>query len=95
MADKVTQTKILGVGLEYYHEDTESGKDGMKTVYLKIPTARTGLTKEQIDTAILGLIGGNTPILKTTYGDPFDTSTAISTAYTESVSKTEIDIGIE
>lgn len=91
MADKTTNTEILGVGLEYIDTDTST----TKTVYLKVQNPRTSLTEQQIKEQTLKLISGTDPILLTPQGQTFDTSTAIATAYTESVERTDYDIGVE
>ena len=88
MADTVSTSNILGVGLEYM--DTETLK--AKTTYLKIPNPKANLTETQIKNAVSNLISGENPILLTTQGEPFDSATAITTAYTESQEVIEIDI---
>lgn len=89
MADKVTEQKILAIGLEYE-------KDGSaRTAYIKIPNPRNNLTETQIKEATQKLLEGAEPILRSTTGAPLDSATAIVTAYTENVKTTEYDIGIE
>lgn len=90
MADKVTTTKILGVGLEYTKQD-----DGTKkTVYLKLPNPTSNLTESLIKEKVSTLITGTEPIFKTPDYHDFDSDTAITTAYTEQVQTVEFDIGI-
>lgn len=91
MADKVTTTQTLGIGLEYTDTETTT----TKTVYLKVENPRTGLTKQQITEQALKFISGTNPILMTPQAQQFDSSTAIATAYIEDVEKTEFDIGVE
>lgn len=93
MADKITEEKILAIGLEYEGVTSEGPKT--KTAYVKIPNPKTNLTEQQIKNVAMQLISGEGAILRDAEGDDFDTETAIVTAYTESVKKTVIDIGIE
>lgn len=88
MADSTTSTFILGVGLEY--EDTETAKT--KTTYLKIPNPKDDLTEQQIKTAVHTLIDGENPVLLDSYGNAFNSNTAIATAYTETQEVIDIEI---
>lgn len=90
MADKVTNTNIIGVGLEY----TKQADGSQKTVYLKMTNPRTDLTEATIKEKVNIFIGGNEPIFLTPDGQHFDTETAITTAYTETVQRTDFDIGV-
>lgn len=94
MADTVTTTNTLGIGFEYIDSETQK----TKTVYLKVPNPKNGLTESQIKTAAANLITGANPILlppENKSDIPFDTSTGIITAYTETIETTEYDIGVE
>lgn len=93
MADKITTENILAIGFEY--TDSETAK--AKTVYLKVPNPKNNLTEQEIKDTARGLISDNSthPILLTPQGEPFDSATAIATAYTEITTKRELDIGIE
>lgn len=92
MADKVTVTKTLGIGYEYLDSETQK----TKTVYLKVPNPKDNLTESQIKTAALNFINGEDPIfLPPNSSQPFDTATAIATAYREEIQTTNYDIGVE
>lgn len=92
MADKVTVTKTLGIGYEYLDSETQK----TKTVYLKVPNPKDNLTESQIKTAALNFITGEDPIfLPPNSSQPFDTATAIATAYREEIQTTNYDIGVE
>lgn len=92
MADKVTITKTLGIGYEYLDSETQK----TKTVYLKVPNPKDNLTESQIKTAALNFINGEDPIfLPPNSSEPFDTATAIATAYREEIQTTNYDIGVE
>ena len=93
MADTVSTSIILGIGVEY--TDTETQK--AKTTYLKIPNPKNNLTEQEIkDAAKLLVIGdeNNTyePLLLTSQGERFS-ETAILTAYREEQEIIELDIG--
>lgn len=88
MADKVTTTNTLGVGIEY--PDAEKGT--IKTAYLKIPNPKIGLTESQIKNAVGNLLTAE--ILKDIHGNVIST-TAIATAYTETQEVVDLDIGVE
>lgn len=91
MADKVTNSVILGVELDYIDTTT----DTEKSVYLKVPNPKSGLSETTIKNTVRQLISGENPILKTPQFQDFDSDTAIASAYTEVVEKTEYDIGLE
>lgn len=94
MADIVTNSNILGVGLEY----TKTDDGNKKTIYLKIPNPRQELTEALIKEKINLIINGQgtaNPILLTPDGQTFDSSTAIVTAYTETSEKIDFDIGVK
>lgn len=90
MADKITEGTILAIGLEY-----ESLENKIKTAYVKVPNPRNGLTEQEIKTAMKQLISGEGAILRDAEGDPFDSETAIVTAYKEYTKTIEYDIGVE
>lgn len=91
MADTITNTNTLAVGLEY----TDTTTDTVKTVYLKVPNPKSGLSETTIKNTIQQFISGENPILKTPQFQDFDSETAIATAYTETVQRTDYDIGID
>lgn len=91
MADTITNTNTLAVGLEY----TDTTTDTVKTVYLKVPNPKSGLSETTIKNTIQKFISGENPILKTPQFQDFDSATAIATAYTETVQRTDYDIGID
>lgn len=92
MADKITEGTTLSIGFEYVNND---GKD--KTTYLKIPNPKASvMTESWIKQQARQLISGDNPILLPADSDqPFDSSTAVFTAYTETTRTTDYDIGIE
>ncbi len=85
MADKVTQSKILGVGIQHGATDQTS-----KTTYIKIPNPKENLTESVIKTAIQFYISSG--ILGNDEGGTL-INPVIKTAYTETVETTELDIG--
>lgn len=86
MADKITQTVILGIGIKY--TDAETGKS--KTSYIKAPNPRSGITETQIKTAMQNYLTGN--IFYDENGEPL-TGATTETAYTERTKITDYDIG--
>lgn len=90
MADKITEGTVLAIGLEY-----ESLENKTKTAYIKIPNPRNGLTEQQIRDTAQQLISGEGAILRDAEGDPYDSATAIVTAYKEYTKTIEYDIGVE
>jgi len=93
LADKVTVTKTLGIGYEYLDSETQK----TKTVYLKVPNPKDNLTESQIKTAALNFITGEDPVFLPPENaeGPFETATAIATAYREEIQTTNYDIGVE
>lgn len=88
MADKVTVTNTLSVGID--NPNYEKGT--LRTTYIKIPNPKMGLSEAQIKTAVSPLL--SSAILQDERG--FDISTtAIATAYTETQEVVELDIGVE
>lgn len=96
MADKVTTTYTLAIGIEYIDSSTEKAK----TVYLKIPNPRSGLTENTIKNTMAQLLPSNPTsvqpiLLRPDNGQPFNGTSDVKTAYTESQEVIEVDIGIE
>jgi len=94
MADKITEGTILAIGFEYTGDDEQK-----RTTYLKIPNPKGSvMTESWIKQQAQQLISGENPILLPNpdyTSDPFDSSTAIFTAYTENTRTIDYDIGIE
>lgn len=86
MADTVTSTSDLAVGLDY----PNASGTGTKTVYLKIPNPMNNITESQIKSAVGTALTNK--IFLNEYGDEIPTS-AISTAYTENQTINNLDIG--
>lgn len=91
MADKITNTNTLGIGVEYlYSKPGEPVGLIIKTTYIKLPNPKSNLDKETITNAALPFAQN---ILKADTGAPLS-NTTISTAYRETQTTTELDIGI-
>lgn len=87
MADKITTTKTLGIGVEYI-----SGKTNAEaTKYIKVPNPRTGITETQIKTAMQNYLTGDIFLDEYTL-DPL-AGASVKTSYIETVTKTDYDIG--
>lgn len=86
MADKITTNKILGIGFE-----SNNPEGGKKTTYLKIPNYKQNLTENAIKTAASALISNG--VILDPYGNEYDSSAAVFTAYTENQTITALDIG--
>lgn len=84
MADKVTQTKTLGVGIQHGGTTTQT------TTYIKIPNPKQNLNESQIKTAVQLYISSG--ILGNTDGGTL-INPVVKTAYTETVETTDLDIG--
>lgn len=84
MADTITSTHELDIGLDYI----DDGKE--KTVYIKIPNPKATLTESTIRTQMTTFI--NAGIVKDPNNEPLS-STSIGTAYT--VDETKIDIDLD
>jgi len=93
MARTTTTTDTLGIGLE--DSEIGSGTTRAKTIYLKIPNPKADLTESQIKQAVQTLISGENPILLDTYGEPYNSATAIVAAYTETQEIISLDTGYE
>lgn len=85
MADKITRTNTLGIGLETALSD---GK--VRTVYLKMPNPKPNLTKQEIIEALAPIV--TEQVLVDTEEGPIR---EVTTAYTEWQEINDIDIGIE
>lgn len=86
MADKITTTRTLGIGFE-----SKTPDGGKKNTYLKIPNYKENLTEKAIKTAVAALITSG--VILDPYGNEYDSSEAIFTAYTENQTVTALDIG--
>lgn len=93
MADSITSSYELSVGLDYLGWEKQSGtserKQVTKTAYIKIPNPRANLTESEIKTAVGSFI--NAQIVFDPEQNPFSTS-SIATAFTTSEEKINIDI---
>ena len=88
MADSISSSYDLSVGLDYITGDGKGGV-GTKTAYLKIPNPKANLTESAIKTAVGNFI--NTNIVTDEEGNAFSTS-SIATAFTTAEEKINIDI---
>lgn len=88
MADSITSSFELSVGLDYVTGDGKGGI-GTRTVYLKVPNPKANLTESEIKTAVGTFI--NQKIVTDEEGHDFST-TSIATAFTTSEEKINIDI---
>lgn len=87
MADSITSSTELAIGLDYIAPSTTGGVT--KTIYLKLPNPKAGLTESQIRTQMTTFI--NSQIILDPEGEPFST-TSIGTAYTLKEDKINIDL---
>lgn len=87
MADKITESTVLGIGIEY----TTASYDTDLTRYIEIPNPRSGLTETQIKTAMQNYLTGNVFLDKKT-GDTL-VGANVKTAYTERTKIIDYDIG--
>ena len=87
MADSITSSSELAVGLDY--TITEDGQTKERTTYLKVPNPKANLTESQIKTAMNTFI--NQQIILDPDGKPFS-ETSIGTAYTQNETKIDIDL---
>lgn len=86
MADKVTITKILAVGLE----TNTGGKE--KTVYVKLSNPRAGLTEQQVKTAFNPFAIDTDAVIEDIEGGNIS---GYVTAYVENQEVIDLDIGVE
>lgn len=85
MADKVTTTKILGIGVEYIDDTATKRK-----AYIKLSNPKTSLTQSQITNAANYYLQN---IITKENDEHFDSDSAVVfTAYRETEKKTELDI---
>lgn len=86
MADKITESTILAIGVEY----TDETSGNKKTSYIKTPNPKSGITETQIKTAMQNYLTNN--IFVNDDLSPL-TDASVSTAYKETTRRTEYDIG--
>lgn len=89
MADSITSSSELAIGLDYPHQNEETGTTSTRTVYLKIPNPKSNLTEQEIKTAMTTFI--NQQIIFDPDAQAFST-TSIGTAYTQAETKIDIDL---
>lgn len=90
MADKITNTNTLGIGIEYlYNKPGETSKT-IKTTFIKLPNPKSQLDKATITAAALPFAQN---ILITDTGDTLSDVT-VATSYRETQTITELDIGL-
>ena len=87
MADSITSSAELSVGLDYTITEGEQTKN--RTTYLKIPNPKANLTESEIKTAMNTFI--NQQIILDPEGQAFST-TSVGTAYTQYDTKIDIDL---
>lgn len=98
MADKITTTNTLAIGVEYTR--TEGDKAGqVHTIYFKLPNPKSNLTAQQIKNAtenLLTIQGNNgTPFWTDPNTGEAMSDAKIATAYTEIVTTRNYDIGVD
>lgn len=90
MADKITEGTYLFICCHKDWIDEETGKRGERNTYIKVPSPRNNLTKQQI-------INATTPLfvngLITSAKQEHYSDTDITTAYTEYQHERDLDIG--
>lgn len=84
MADTITSSQEIAIGLDYTNIE-----GNQRTIYLKLPNPKAGLTESQIRTQMTTFI--NSQIVLDPTGEPFST-TSIGTAYTLTENKIDIDL---
>lgn len=96
MADKVTSTNTLAVGIEY---DDNTKSTGKATKYVKLPNPKSNLSESQIKTVFEPLIVTRTVDDVPQYffgsnstGALDDYNPIVKTAYTEAVETIELDL---
>ncbi len=87
MADSITSSSELAIGLDYTITENEQTKN--RTTYLKVPNPKTNLTESEIKTAMNTFI--NQQIILDPDGKAFST-TSVGTAYTQNETKIDIDL---
>lgn len=97
MADKITETNILGIGVRYISEvDPDTSIATYKTIYFKLNNPKSNLTAQEIKTVtepLLEVQGGNTtPFWTDPRTNEAMSDASIYTAYTEHKQETEFDL---
>ena len=98
MADRITETKILGIGIQNNAEEFDPNTGDLvnstaKVQYIKLPYPKDGLTEQQIKSAVQ--VGITSRIYIDDRGVEFSTDSSIVTAYTEYQTVTAVDIGVD
>lgn len=93
MADTITESKILGIGIKNKNPERYSEDDPATTQYLKIPNPKDTLTEQQIKNAVQ--TGLNAEIWRDNKEVTFSSDSKIVTAYTEYQTVTAVDIGVD
>lgn len=96
MADKITTTNILAVGIRYTSDYTTDKKS---TIFMKLPNPQSDLTEQQIKNVFTPLLTtqegqGGAFLTNPTTDENFDSSASVHTAYTEYQRVVEIDLGL-
>lgn len=98
MADKVTNTNNLVISVEYIRTDGDNaGKQ--RTINFTLPNPKSNLTEQKIKEVtepLLTVQGENaTPFWTDPNTGEAMSDAKIATAYTETVSRVELDIGVD
>lgn len=91
MADQITETKILGVGIR--NTNGYDSDNPAKIQYIKIPNPKDALTEQQIKTAVQ--VGLTAELYIDNEGQTYSSDSKIVTAYTEYQTVTAVDIGVD
>lgn len=91
MADKITETKILGVSIRNTNGYDDQNPATMQTI--KLPNPKDSLTEQQIKAAVQ--TGLNAELWIDSKGATYASDSKIVTAYTEFQSVRALDIGID
>lgn len=91
MADQITESKILGVGIR--NNNNYDPDDPAKVQYIKIQNPKDTLTEQQIKTAVQ--TGLTAELYIDDKGVTYSSDSKIVTAYTEYQTVTAVDIGVE
>lgn len=100
MADKITETRILAIGVKFISEvDPDTGIAKYKTNYVKLPNPKNNLSAQEIKNATEPLLvtqeGNTTPFWTDPRTAEAMSDASIATAYTEYTKVTEFDLGLE
>lgn len=87
MADTITSSSVLAIGI-----NNEANNPEAKTQYIKLPNPKSGLTENQIKTAVQP--GLDSSIYLDNNGVPYTTNSSIVTAYVEEQTVQQLDIGV-